>query len=91
MSQDAKKQKAKRPTAQKRMIQNGKRRLQNRIFQSRVKTAIRHFQESAKEGDQALVQDNLRKVYSLMDKGVKKGLYKLNKASRTKSRLTAKV
>lgn len=90
MSTKKESEKKKRPTAEKRMIQNAKRRQENRVFKSRVKTAIRRFEEALakKEGEE--IKATLSSVYSLMDKGVKKNVFKLNKASRTKARLTAK-
>jgi small subunit ribosomal protein S20 len=81
--------KTKRPTAEKRMIQNKKRRLINKTRKSGIRTAIRRFKEAVKAGDQAQTQEKLNAVYSLVDKAVKTGIYKKNKASRTKSRLTA--
>ncbi len=83
--------KEKRPTALKRDLQNEKRRLRNKTFKSRVRTAIRHFEESLSKEDPSLRQNCLNEVYSLMDKGVSKGVFKLNKASRTKARLTARA
>lgn len=83
--------KEKRPTAQKRDIQNEKRRLRNRAFKSTVRTAIRSFEEALVKGDADETRLNLNSVYSLMDKGVKRGAFKLNKASRTKARLAARV
>jgi len=85
------KKKAKRPTAQKRDIQNEKKRLANRIFKSQVRTAIRNFEDAVAKKDEGQIKDTLSTVYGLMDKGVKRGIYKLNKASRTKSRLAAKA
>lgn len=85
------KRQPKRKTALKRDIQNVKKRLENRMFKSQVRTAMRHFEDAVVKNETAQVQEALAKVYSLMDKGVKKGIYKLNKASRTKSRLTAKA
>lgn len=82
--------KVKRPTALKRDIQNEKRRLRNKTFKSQVRTAIRHFEESLPKGEPDAIKEKLNTVYSLMDKGVKKGVFKINKASRTKSRLTAR-
>jgi len=85
MAKDEKsKAKTKRPTAQKRDIQNEKRRLANRSKKACVLTAIRSFAKG-------LSQDKLSSVYSLVDKGVKTGLIKLNKASRIKSRLSQRV
>jgi len=85
---DAKK-KNKTPTALKRDIQNKKKRLVNKIFKSEVRTAIRSFEGLVQKGDGAAVKKALNEVYSLMDKGVKRGVFKLNKASRTKARLAA--
>lgn len=86
-----KKVKAKRPTAQKRDLQSERRRLRNKSFKSTVRTAIRNLDEALPKGDAALVQQKLNEVYSLMDKGVKRGVYKLNKASRTKARIAARA
>jgi small subunit ribosomal protein S20 len=83
--------KVKRPTAAKRDIQNAKRRLNNKMYKSRVRTAVRAFQESLPKGDEALIKEKLNEVYSLLDKCAKKGVFKLNKVSRTKSRLTARA
>lgn len=92
MAQDKTEQvkKVKRPTALKRDIQNEKRRLRNKAFKSQVRTTIRQFEELLPKGDTAAITEKLTQVYSLMDKGVKKGVFKINKASRTKSRLTAR-
>lgn len=83
--------KIKRPTALKRDLQNNKRRLNNRIYKSRVRTAIRSFKESLTNGDQNVTTDKLNEVYSILDKCAKKGVFKTNKVSRTKSRLAACV
>ena len=80
------------PSALKRDIQNEKRRLRNRSYRSSVLSAVRSFEASLdkKEAPES-VKTKLNEVYSLMDKGVKKGIYKTNKAARTKSRLTARI
>jgi len=85
------KKKTKRPTAEKRMIQNEKRRSANNAFKSQVRTAVRRFKESLDQEDMAARKERLDAVYSMLDKGVKKGIFKLNKASRVKSRLTANM
>ena len=79
--------KVKRATALKRDLQNAKKCVHNKAFKSRVRTAVRAFEDAVakKEGT---AKDNLDLVYSLMDKGVKTGIYKQNKANRVKSRLT---
>ncbi|MCH9608463.1 MAG: hypothetical protein S4CHLAM45_10390 [Chlamydiales bacterium] len=91
MAEEKKTEKKKRPTALKRDITNEKKRLVNKAFKSKVHTAMRNFQESLKENDPDAVQTNLSAVYSLMDKGVKRGIFKKNKASRTKLRSTKQV
>jgi small subunit ribosomal protein S20 len=83
--------KVRRPKALKRDLQNKKRRLQNRSEKSRIKTAMREFDELKAKGDEAKIKESLQLLYSLLDKSVKKGVYTLNKASRTKSRLTARA
>lgn len=80
--------KKKCPTALKRMKQNKAQNLQNRSFKSRVRTAIRAFETAFSAKDKGKMQVALSSVYSLMDKGVKKGVYNKHKAARTKSRMT---
>ena len=78
-------------SAQKRDKQSLKARLRNRSFKASVTTAVRSLEEAVAKGDQAVMKERLSALYSLMDKGVKTGRYKLNKAARTKSRLTVKI
>ena len=78
--------KPKTPTAQKRDLQNKKRREQNKSFKSRVRTSIRSLDNSLSANEkQDSFSFQLNQIYSLIDKGVKKGLYKRNKAARIKS------
>lgn len=90
MAKDEKK-KTKRPTAQKRDIRNSKQRLINKVFKSQVRTTMRSFEEALKGNDKEKIQQSLSSVYSMMDKGVKRGIYKHNKAARVKARTTQKV
>ena len=82
MSEEGKKGPAKKkcPTAQKRIKQDEKRNLRNRSFKSSVKTAIRSFESALTSKDSEKMQTALSAVYSLMDRGVKQGVYKKNKA-----------
>lgn len=89
--QEEKKAKVKRPTALKRDLQNEKRRQSNRIYKSRVRTAIRAFQETLEKGDQSAANEKLNEAYSILDKCAKKGVFKVNKVTRTKSRLAARA
>lgn len=91
MAEKAKKQ-TKRPSALKRVIQSKKKRLRSKSFKASVQTAVRALKEAQSRQDaQESITEKLNKVYSLLDKGVKKGFYKTNKAARTKSRLTVKA
>lgn len=86
------KKKTKRPTALKRDIRNDKRRVINKNFKSRVRTAQRRFDDAVKQRKESpVVQELLSQVFSLMDKGVKRGIFKRNKADRTKARFTARA
>lgn len=80
--------KAKRPTALKRHIQSEKRRIRNKTFRSKMTTALKTLEKSIKTAESA---GKLEEVYSLADKGVKKGIFKANKAARIKSRMTKKT
>ncbi len=80
--------KTKRPSALKRHIQSEKRRLRNKNFKSKIATSIKALEKSIKTAEDA---GKLQEVYSLADKGVKKGIFKANKAARIKSRMTKKA
>lgn len=86
-----KKAKKRISSAQKRDKQGEKRRLANRGFKSKVKTAVRSYETALTGSDQAVIQTQFNQVCSLMDKGVKTGCFKVNKAARTKSRLSSRM
>lgn len=79
------------PSAKKRDKQSIKANLANRSFKAKVNTAIRSFEDAVSKGDKGQVKKQLSTVFSLMDKGVKTGRFKLNKAARAKSRLASKA
>ncbi len=81
--------KVKRPTPLKRDQQNERRRVQNRSFRSSVLTAVRSLESAVAQKQPT--SDSLNHIYSLVDKGVKSGLFKANQAARIKSRLTLKT
>jgi len=89
--EDKKAVKQKRPSAQKSLIQSEKRRDQNKMFRSRFKTAIRHFKECVAKKDKETAKVHLSELSSLVDKGVNRGLFKRNKAARTKARMMARA
>ena len=83
--------KEKRPTAKKRDIQSLKAKAQNRSFRARVSTSIRSLKEAVSKKQTAVLQENLSAVFSLVDKGVKKGIFKQNKANRVKAQMSTLV
>ena len=85
MAEEEKKQKKKLPTAQKRITQDKKKQGVNRILKSRIRTSIRSFDEHLKEKNQESLTKDLNSIYALVDKAVKKNIYKANKAKRIKS------
>lgn len=88
---DEKKEKTKRPTAVKRDIRNEKRRMINKSFKSNVRTTVNQFHEAVKSGEKEGVEIKLNTLYSVLDKGVKRGVFKRNKAARLKARAMKKV
>lgn len=85
------KKKVKRPTAQKRDLRNEKMRLINKSFKTNVRTTMRSFEEALKAQNNERIQATLSEVYSAMDIGVKRGVFKINKASRIKARSMQKT
>lgn len=83
--------KAKKPSALKRNLQSEKKRVRNKSYRASVLTSVRALEGSInqKESPEA-IKTKLNAIYSLMDKGVKRGVYKPQKAARTKSRLAAR-
>lgn len=86
-----KSKKPKRPTAEKRLLQDKKKNKLNKSFKSKILTAVKKVEAANKSGDSTSVQPLLNSVYSLIDKAEKKGIYKRNQAARKKSRLTSKL
>ena len=89
---EKKEAKVKKPSALKRDLQSEKKRLRNRSYRASVLTSIRSLEQSIekKEAPEEL-KKKLDAIYSIMDKGVKRGVFKKQKAARTKSRLSARV
>ncbi len=91
MADEEQPKKVKRPTAIKRELRNNKHRQINKSFKSSVRTVLRRFDEAVKSGNVETMKKELTEVYSVMDKGAKRGVFKINKSSRTKARCTARM
>lgn len=88
---EKKETKTRKPSALKRDIQGEKRRMRNKSYRASVLTSIRALESSLNQKESLeTIKTRLNAIYSLMDKGVKRGVYKPQKAARTKSRLTAR-
>ncbi|MGC8658951.1 MAG: 30S ribosomal protein S20 [Desulfomonilaceae bacterium] len=81
---------ANHPSALKRMRQNEKKRLRNISYKSKVKTSVKKYLKAAEEKT-ADAGSLLNVTVSLLSKGVTKGIFHKNTASRTISRLSKKL
>lgn len=78
-------------SAEKRIRQNAKRRLNNRQKLTRMRTAVKKLRAAVAEGDQKAAQELLQPTLSIVDRTAQKGVIHGNKAARTKSRLVHAV
>ena len=83
--------KVKKATALKRQEQSERKRIQNKAFRSKVRTAFKGFLSSVNEKDAKKQMVSFAEVSSLLDKGVNKGIFKKNKASRLKARMSVRI
>jgi len=84
---EEKKKKQKKPTAIKRILQSDRRNQRNTQLKSRVKTALKDLKKSIEmKESKEIISKKMNLIYSLMDKAVKKKVFKKNKANRIKSR-----
>jgi small subunit ribosomal protein S20 len=75
----------------KRRRQNEVRRLRNRAVRTRVRQAIKALRVAIAGGDAAAVKELLPRTVSVIDRGVRKGVFHRNTASRYKSHLTTQA
>ncbi len=75
-------------SAVKRLRQSRKRNLRNKGVKSEIRTLIKKVETST---DSTQAQSYLKKTFSVLDKAVKRNVLHLNKAGRTKSRLSRLV
>lgn len=78
-------------SAKKRVLQNEKRRVNNRSHRTRLRTAIKKLRAAITTGDATATQDLLPTTISTIDKAIQKGVLHRNAAARYKSRLTMHV
>lgn len=71
--------------------QSEQRRLRNKHYKTRLRTALKTLRATIDEGDKGAAAAALPATYSLIDKLVGKGILHDNAAGRYKSRLTKQI
>ena len=79
------------PQAKKRARQNKRRLEVNKARRSRIRTHLRKVEEAIASGDKYAATAALRAAQPELMRGVSKGVYHKNTASRKMSRLSARV
>jgi small subunit ribosomal protein S20 len=79
------------PQAKKRARQNDRRFQINKSRRSRIRTHLRKVEEAIASGDKAVAAAALKAAQPELMRGVTKGIFHKNTASRKMSRLSARV
>jgi len=79
------------PQSKKRARQNEARFAVNKARRSRIRTYLRKVEEAIESGDKAAASAALREAQPELMRGVSKGVYHKNTASRKMSRLSTRV
>jgi small subunit ribosomal protein S20 len=80
-------------SASKRIKVNERNRLENNIYKGKIKNIIKNYLNQlnnfklSQDPDKSKLEKTLNLAYSLIDKGVKKNIFHIKKASRKKSQL----
>jgi small subunit ribosomal protein S20 len=82
---------ANHPSALKAHRQSLARKRRNKSNRSQLRTALKKFSEQAKTGKTDQAAASIASLYSIVDKGVRKGVLSKNAAARQKSRLTRRL
>ncbi|MGE5236700.1 MAG: 30S ribosomal protein S20 [Acidobacteriota bacterium] len=75
----------------KRRRQNEVRRQRNRAVRTKVRNAIKELRSAIAEGDASRVKELLPGTVSVIDGGVRKGVFQRNTADRYKSHLSSQA
>ena len=79
------------PQSKKRARQSEKRYAVNKARRSRIRTYLRKVEEAIASGDQSAAQEALKAAQPELMRGVTKGVFLKNTASRKMSRLASRV
>ncbi|MEZ6197381.1 MAG: 30S ribosomal protein S20 [Planctomycetota bacterium] len=77
--------------AEKRMRQDERRRLHNRVLKSRMRTAMRRVREACEQGDKSTAAASLAAAMKHIDKCAKSRVVHPNNAARKKSLLARQI
>ncbi len=75
----------------KRNRQNEKRRLRNRVYRGRARTAIKQVRAALAAGNVQSAREALLQAVSALDRAVERGVLHKNNAARRKSRLMKRL
>jgi small subunit ribosomal protein S20 len=78
-------------SAEKRNLQNQKRRMRNRSVKTRIKGVVKKIGALGQESDSSKIAEELSAAQSVIDKAAKKGVIHKKTASRKISRLTKQI
>jgi small subunit ribosomal protein S20 len=78
-------------SAKKRIRQNTKARARNRWRKDQIKQVVREFDDAVKANDKAKATEQLKAVFSTLDKVASKNTIHKNAASRQKARLSKRL
>ncbi|NLV74512.1 MAG: 30S ribosomal protein S20 [Chloroflexi bacterium] len=78
-------------SAKKRMRQNAKRRLRNRMVRTKARTFVKKANESLASGDAESATEAVRQAMSQLDRAAQKGTLHTRNADRRKARLAKRL
>ena len=78
-------------SAKKRIRQNEKRRMRNKVWRTRARTSVREARIAIDSGDREAAENATRVAIEKLDKAASKGVIHNKNASRRKSRLMKRL
>jgi small subunit ribosomal protein S20 len=78
-------------SAKKRIRQNAKRRMRNKLYRTRARTFTKRAQHALESGDRETTAETVRLAVSELDRAAHKGVIHRKNAARRKSRLMKRL
>ncbi|NIS79164.1 MAG: 30S ribosomal protein S20 [Anaerolineales bacterium] len=79
------------PSAKKRIRQNAKRRMRNKLYRTRARTFVKRAHQSIEAGEVETTAEDVRLAVSELDRAARKGVIHRKNAARRKSRLMKRL